>query len=137
VLILAISDDFEISHMQADEPAQKPSSSMTPPQKKRRKLGNPAQGVKRLAQLLRACVTDNRHDDDDAEVLSSLTLIWAAVNNIRKGDKRGATLEGFQKNIERMGEHVFAKWLKDVVKKESWGELLQHGTFLFLYSFTS
>jgi len=112
---------------------------MTLPQKKRRKLGNPAQGVNRLAQLLRACVTDNRHDDDDdddAEVLSSLHLIWAAVNNIRKGDKRGATFEGFQKNVERMGEHVFAKWLKDVVKKESWGELLQHGTFLFLYSFT-
>lgn len=134
---MANSDDFEISHTLADGPV--PSSYMTPPQKKKRKLDDPDQRVKKMAKLLTVCVPhdddDDDNNDDDPEVLS-LEVIWGAVNGFRKGDKRCATFEGFQKNVERMGEHVFAKWLKDVIKKESWGEILLHGTFYFLSFFT-
>ena len=42
-----------------------------------------------------------------------------------------------QLNVKRTGEQRFIKWVKDMVRRNSWQELLENGIFLFPLIFTT
>lgn len=122
-------------HMQVDEPAT--TGELTTPKKPPR-VSLPEVTFQELCILLGAQVPPASSDDD---IGRRLGVIWFVVNNALLMDKslhpHLANQEQYRKNLDKIGQLSFVNSVKDIARRKSWQELVQHGTyFLRLISST-
>jgi hypothetical protein len=125
-------DDISEVCMQVDEPAAgeptmpKKFSLPTPP-----RVSMTETTFRNLCQNLELDVRPTYSDD---LIQQRLAMTWFTVNQALSKDKslrpRLANQDQFKKNLDKIGELSFVKLLKDIARKQSWRDLLEHGTYI-------
>jgi len=124
-------DDISEIRMQVDEPAAgepttpKDISHPMPP-----RVSIPATDFRELCKFLETDVLPTSSDD---WIRCRLAITWFTVNDALLKDKslrpHLANQEQFRKNLDKIGELSFIKLLKDIARRQSWQDLLEHGTY--------
>jgi len=117
--------------MQVDIPAAgepttpKDVSLPTPP-----RVSIPATDFREICKFLETDVLPTSSDD---WIRCRLAITWFTVNDALLKDKslrpHLANQEQFRKNLDKIGELSFIKLLKDIARRQSWQDLLEHGTY--------
>ena len=75
--------------------------------------------------------------DDDVYIKQSLKYVWNSINNALTKDLSMSTLlaneEEFQQNVKQKGEQQFIDLLRYMAEKNSWRNLLEHGTYFLSF----
>jgi hypothetical protein len=127
-------DDISEVRMQVDEPAAgepatpKKFSLPTPP-----KVSMTETTFRDLCQDLDIDVCPTYSDD---LIRRRLGRIWFTVNQALSKDKslhpHLANQDQFRKNLDKIGEMSFVELLKDIARRQSWRDLLEHGTNTYI-----
>jgi hypothetical protein len=99
-------------------------------QSQRQKLDLSDEAIQRGCRKLERFMTLNQ---DDESIRINLAVIWYIVKETlaQHGGSRAVIVseEDFEANVKDHGEKKFITFLRDVVKRKSWRDLLCNGTY--------
>jgi hypothetical protein len=116
--------------MEVDDTFTNFSASLSPTlHYQRPKLDLPDEAIQQRCERLERFITP---DHDDESIRQNLDVIWFIVKDILQQlngtrEKVIVSQENFEANVKYQGEKKFITFLRDVVKRKSWRDLLCNG----------